>query len=40
MDIIHAFIEAYYNGFYEMQTPLETAAAYLGDIAYHIINLK
>jgi hypothetical protein len=40
MHIIHTFIESYQNGFYEMQTPLETAAAYLGNIAYHIINLK
>lgn len=38
MHLIHAFIESYQNGFYTMQTPFETAAAYLGNVCYYIVH--
>lgn len=39
MDLVHAFIESYQNGFYQMQTPLETASAWLGNISYLVLHL-
>lgn len=39
MDVIHAFMESYQNGFYVMQTPLETIAAFVGNASYMIIHL-
>lgn len=38
-DIIHAFIESYQNGFYPMQTNIETISAYLGNLTYMITHI-
>lgn len=38
-EVLHAFVESYQNGFYVMQTPLETASAFLGNATYLIVHL-
>jgi hypothetical protein len=37
--IVQAFIEGYTNGFVACQTPLQTAADFLGNAIYTIIHL-